>query len=370
MKVAVIGVGGSGSAALRFLSAAGHDVTGFERFSLGHALGSSHGTSRLIRRTYPDAFHTALMDDAYRLWDDLEKECDEELLVRSGGITFGPTGDPQLEATEKSLLDAGIGYEKLDRSECSARFPAIDIGNGSIAIFQKDSGFLRADRCLTSQVASAKANGARIREHCPVLALEENAGKVFVSTAGETEAFDAAIVTAGPWAGGLFKQADLPLKTALRQVVYLAIDGDPQRFAPSSLPVWIEHPSDFYGFPSDGVTPGIKIASHHAGRDFDPDEPDRPVMEDALRLVRDHAMKRFPGLSGEILSSRSCLYTITPDERFIVDFASRSGRLVVCSGCSGHGFKFTVLLGKIAAEMATSGKSDPKFAPWTIGRFR
>ena len=91
MKVAVIGMGGSGSAAARFLAKAGHEVAGYERFELGHAMGSSHGHSRLIRYSYPDAFHTRLMARTYPLWAELEQEHGTELFVRCGGITPGCT---------------------------------------------------------------------------------------------------------------------------------------------------------------------------------------------------------------------------------------------------------------------------------------
>lgn len=369
MKVAVIGIGGSGSAALRHLSAAGHEAVGFEQFGLGHAMGSSHGHSRLIRRTYPDAFHTRRMDDAYRLWMELEQEVGEELLVRCGGITFGPPEDAKLEATRRSLMEAGIDYEYLSRDETAERFPAIDIGRGSVAIFQRDSGFLRADRCLATQVEMAKSLGARIYEHTPVLAIEEKDGRVFVATQGDTEEFEAVIVTAGPWVGQLLKPLGLPVITALRQVIYLGIKGDPAHFCPDKLPVWIEHPSDYYGFPSDGIIAGVKVASHDAGYEFDPTRGDRPVMEEELERVRDHVMKRFPGLSDEVISSQSCLYTITPDERFIVDFVPASRRVVLCSGCSGHGFKFTALLGKVAADMATGEAMEGENEPWRLGRF-
>ncbi len=369
VKIAVIGIGGSGSAALRFLASAGHEATGFEQFGIGHAMGSSHGHSRLIRRTYPDPFHTRRMDLAYRLWAKLEEEHGSELFVRCGGITFGPPGDGTLENTRRSLVEAGIAHEILSREETAERFPAIDIGEGAVAVFQRDSGFLRADRCVSAQTELARTHGAEIRERSPVLAVEEKAGRVFVSTAGETEAFDAAVVTAGPWIGRLLAPLRLPLRTALRQVVYLGIARRPESFAPGSLPVWIEHPSDHYGFPADGMVDGVKIASHDAGIDFDPSRPDRPVMEEALSRVRDHAMKRFPDLSGEIVSSQSCLYTITPDERFIVDYAPGSRRIVICSGCSGHGFKFTVLLGKIAAEMATGVNREENSTHWGLDRF-
>ena len=92
MKIAVIGVGGSGAAALRFLAKAGHEVTGYEQFGLRHAMGSSHGHSRIIRYSYPDIFHTRQMAPAYALWNELEQEYGSELFVRCGGITFGPDG--------------------------------------------------------------------------------------------------------------------------------------------------------------------------------------------------------------------------------------------------------------------------------------
>ncbi|MEO5915894.1 MAG: N-methyl-L-tryptophan oxidase [Luteolibacter sp.] len=369
MKVAVVGMGGSGSAAARFLARDGHEVVGYERFELGHAMGSSHGHSRIIRHAYPDAFHTRLMARAYELWDELEQEHGPGLFVRCGGITFGPTGDPTLELTRRALEDAAIDFEILSRDETRSRFPAIDIGEGACSIYQAASGFLRSTRCVLAQVAIARAQGAEIHEHSRILRIEENAGQVFLSTAGETSRYDAVIVTAGPWIGKLMEPIHLPLRTALRQVVYLGIARRPENFEPEKLPVWIEHPSDYYGFPSDCVMAGIKIASHNAGTDFDPEEADRPMMPGPLEQVVAHAMKRFPDLSGDVISTQSCLYTITPDERFIVDFAPGSRRIVMVSGCIGHGFKFTPLLGSVAAAMATTGTRDPVFAPWRADRF-
>lgn len=370
MRVAVIGTGGSGSAALRFLAKSGHEAVGFEQFRPGHDRGSSHGHSRIIRKTYPDPFHTRMMARAYALWDELEQEAGESLFVRCGGITFGPAGDLKLESTRLSLEAAGLGYEILTREDCAARFPAIDIGDGAHAIFQSESGFLRATRCVLAQARLACEQGAVLHEECPVLHLEEQGGGVLVSTAERTERFDAAIVTAGPWVGKLLAPLKLPVRTALRQVIYTGIARNAELFQPDKLPVWIEEPSEYYGFPCDGEVEGIKFASHDAGVDFDPDNPDRPRMEDHLRRALEHIVTRFPDVTGEAVAAQSCLYTITPDERFILDHAPGSKRLVICSGCSGHGFKFTVLLGQLAAHMAASGMRDEEAAPWRLDRFR
>ncbi|QJE96521.1 N-methyl-L-tryptophan oxidase [Luteolibacter luteus] len=369
MKVAVIGIGGSGSAALRFPAKAGHEAVGFEQFRPGHDRGSSHGHSRMIRKTYPDPFHTRMMAGAYELWDDLEREAEESLFVRCGGITFGPAGDPKLEATRRSLEEAGLPYERLSREESATRFPAIDIGLGSEAIYQAESGFLRATRCVLAQARLATAQGARLHEESPVLHLEEQGGAVLVSTASQTERFDAVIVTAGPWMGKLLAPLKLPLRTALRQVIYAGVTRNEELFQPDKLPVWIEEPSEYYGFPADGEMAGIKFASHDAGMDFDPDRKDRPVMAGHVERAMQHIATRFSDLSGEVIASQSCLYTITPDEHFILDRAPGSKRIIICSGCSGHGFKFTILLGKLAADMAASGRHDESTLPWSLSRF-
>lgn len=369
MKIAVIGTGGSGSAALRFLAKDGHEVVGFEQFAIGHAMGSSHGHSRIIRHSYPDEFHTRLMRRAYDLWEDLEQESGEDLLVKCGGITFGPADDPTLQATIRSLVSTGIDHEILNREQCAERFPAIDIGEGAIAAYQKDSGFLRSTRCVRAQVDIAMKHGAEVREHAPVTSVEEQDGRVIVFTEETTEEYDAAIITAGPWIGKLLAPLNLPITVALRQVAYFSIRRNPENFAPGKLPVWIEHPSDHYGFPCDGQMDGIKIASHDAGMPYDPDEPGRPAMPEFLESLAQKANGLFPDLSGDIVSSQSCLYTITPDEHFIVDRAPGSSRVLLCSGCSGHGFKFTILLGRMMADMATDTDRGASPDGWRVARF-
>ena len=368
MKIAVLGIGGSGSAALRFLAQSGHEATGFEQFSLGHSRGSSHGQSRIIRYSYPDSFHTKLMARAYELWDDLERETGENLFVRCGGITFGPPDEPRVKNTRASLESAGLGYDFLSRDAASERFPALDIGAGNVGIFQSKSGFLRSSDCVLAQANAAQKLGATLHENTPGLALEETASGIHVSTREKTETFDAAICTAGPWMGKLLPHLKLPLETALRQVVYLGIARNEADFSPERLPVWIEKPAEYYGFPSDGVVAGVKFASHGAGYAFDPDESQRPLMPDALAAAVKHVKTHFPDLGDEISFAQSCLYTVTPDELFILDYAPNSERIVVCSGCSGHGFKWTILLGKIAATLAQGERFDADLTPWRITR--
>ncbi|MCW1920913.1 FAD-dependent oxidoreductase [Luteolibacter arcticus] len=329
---------------------------------------ASHGASRLIRRTYPDVFHSRWMAAAYDAWSRVEDLTGEELFVKCGGLTFGPENDATLRATRDALVDCGIAHDLLSREAVAERFPALDIGKGVVGIYQADSGFLRADRCLRSQVDAAQKLGAVVHEGRKVIEITETGGGVSVITDHGIERFDAVVVTAGPWMGKLLPGLQLPLQVMLRQTTYSGVESE-ERFAPGQFPVWIHHPTDHYGFPSDGVLPGIKVACHHGGPEFDPAAPDRPVMDELADSVRAHARNHIAGLSGEIISAKACLYTVTPDERFILDFVPGSQRQIVCSGCSGHGFKFSALLGELAVAMARDGRAHPEAGAWRFARF-
>ncbi len=84
--VIVAGLGGMGSAAAYRLAARGERVLGLERHTPAHALGSSHGQSRIIRQAYfEDPACVPLLLQAYELWEGLEKETGEELMTLCGG---------------------------------------------------------------------------------------------------------------------------------------------------------------------------------------------------------------------------------------------------------------------------------------------
>ncbi|MBC7809113.1 MAG: N-methyl-L-tryptophan oxidase [Akkermansiaceae bacterium] len=369
MKIAVVGVGGTGSAACRHLAKAGHTVVGYEQFRVGHTRGSSHGESRIIRYTYPDPLFTGMMGDAYPLWAGLESEAREELFVRCGGVLIAPEGHADLRDTRESIESAGLPFEELTPGETAARFPAFRLAADEIALYQKDSGFLRATRCVRAQARIAAVHGAEIREATAVHEVASRNGKPVVRTEGGEEPFDAVIVTAGAWMGKLMHGLNLPLSVERRQVVYLRIARSPEHFAPEQFPIWIDARTLYYGFPSDGVIQGVKLASHVAGYAVDPDNDGREPAADIIAEALEIATRRFPDLSDQVAFTQVCLYTSTASEDFIMDYAPDLPNVFLISGCSGHGFKFTVLLGKIAADIVT-GKTYPRdLSRFALSRF-
>ena len=253
----------------------------------------------------------------------------------------------------------GLGPRVRDAlpQAASERFPALRLHSGEQAVFQDEGGFIRAGAVVAATARLAREAGAVLREESPVAEIDERGGRVVVRCEdGSEDAFDAAVVAAGAWAGKLLAHAGLPLRVTREQYVYLGVARHAERFSPERLPVWIDAQTYDYGFPSDGRVPGVKVSLHRSGEACDPDTVRREPDEAFLRARASYAAHRLPDLDPAPLHAQVCLYTSTPDEDFIVDRAPGLASVWLASACSGHGFKFSILIGKIAASLAATGR--------------
>jgi len=345
--VAVVGAGLLGSATARALAARTVPVLLFEQFALGHARGSSHGATRIFRYSYPDPCYVEMVVRAGEAWARLTADAGEDLLVRTGGLDAGPGA----EDCAKALAECGVAHTWLTGEQVRGRFGGIGARPGERMLFQPDSGVSLAGRTVAALQRLARRDGASIRSGTPVLGIEEAHDQVLLHTvAGEFTA-RAAVITAGPWAQGVLAGAlpqAPPLTVTVQQVRYFA-PRDPA----TAWPTLIEWPPEglcWYAVPAAGVAPGIKVSAHIPGPAVDPrdgpfTEIDPALEEEAAGYVRD----RLPGLDPAGLAAETCLYTMTPDEDFVLDTA---GPLVIGGGCSGHAFKFGPLLGEFLADLA------------------
>jgi monomeric sarcosine oxidase len=369
MKIAVCGAGGVGSAAARFLAREGHEVHLLEQFNIDHDRGSSYGESRIIRKTYPDRLYTQLMTAAYPLWEELEKEAGESLFVRCGGLTFGKADNADLLQTEDALKAANVPYEWLETDASNARFPGLKLLKGERAIYQADSGFLRASSCVKAQIRLAVEHGARLIENIRLIKIHPESQSVHLETSKGDLRFERLLLCAGPWLPDLFPMAAPVLKVTRQQYVYLKAKGNAEPYAPERFPVWInclgESRGDMYGFPSDGRIAGVKFALHEEGLKVHPDQVDRKLDPTHAKELLAYAAERLPGLTQEILHDKTCLYTNTPDHHFLIEPLKDIPGAFYIGGLSGHGFKFTVLLGRIGADAVTGRPS-----PYDLSRFR
>jgi sarcosine oxidase len=372
MRIVIVGVGGVGAMAAWRLSHTEHEVIALEQFRLDHDRGSSYGDSRIVRNVYPDTLYTALMTDAYKLWDDLMEEAqDRQLFVQSGGIYCGPADDARVLAAQEALAASRVPYEVLLPAECAVKFPEFPLREEEVAVYEPSMGYARASHCVKTAAKIAQQRGAQIREATSVVGIE--AGKDgfaarLTLASGETINADRLLLCVGSWAGPLLESlgVSVPFNVTRQPYVHLKVPENAPDFSPGHFPVWIDALANAYGFPQLGDAPGIKIGIHDHGPTVTPEAVEREITEADREAVRRYAAQRFTSAVGkEVTYEKVCLYTNTPDEDFIIDSIPGLDGVFVISACSGHGFKFTPLMGQIAADLLTDTP-----LPYDLSRFR
>jgi sarcosine oxidase len=348
--IVVIGAGIVGVATARALADGLRSVVLLEQFELGHARGSSHGTSRIHRLNYGDERFVRLAQTAGEAWRALEEERGERLLERVGVLDLGPAAP----ATARALAACGVRYQTLTADEVAARWP-IRLEPDETAVFQGDGGFLHAARAHAALLGSARDGGVEVRERTQVQALTLEQGSVRLSLATGDLVARAVVVTAGAWAPRLLATVgvELPVVPTRETVVYLDLpgaDGMPPLIDYAGVPAagqgGVARPGNStYSLAAPGQ--GLKAGLHHAGPVADPDEVGA-VDESVAAWVARWASTRYADI-GSQRGAETCVYTSTADESFVLE---RHGHVVVGSACSGHGFKFAPVVGRTLAALA------------------
>jgi sarcosine oxidase len=369
--ILVIGLGANGSSALYHLSTTGKKIIGFDRFTPPHTHGSSHGESRIIRQAYFEApIYVPLLKASYSLWADIERTSGKKLFQKTGGLMLGREDTAVIKGSRLSAETHGIPYEYLSSSDIQRRFPAFLPTPDTVGLLEKEAGILFPEECIRTFLAEASENGADIHSNETVLDITPTQDKVEVTTSKGKYTAAKLILTAGAWTEHLLPELQLPL-TVKRQIVHWFKDASlspPARYLPANMPVYIwEFLPDrmFYGFPDLGK--GIKIAWHHHGRTIQPDEKREDTSPEEIKEM-EQIVEKYLGMTPIYNNSSVCMYTNTPDEHFIIDRHPGYKNIIIASPCSGHGFKFSSLTGKILSDMAMDKKIEFDLSPFSVTR--
>lgn len=367
----VIGVGGMGSATVNELAKRGRKVLGLEQFDIPHDQGSSHGLTRIFRFAYNShPNYVPLMQRAYEMWLELEAGFGEKLQYVTGGLDISARDGRVFNGALASCTQHGLVHEVLDAAAINDRFPGIVVPNDFAAVFQPDAGFLMSERCVVASAMSAIAAGADIRARERMISWEPNGAGVTVKTNRGTYTAGSLIITAGAWAGKLLPSL---AATAVpeRQVLGWFLPFEPALYQPARFPVFILDAEEghYYGFPLHGV-PGFKIGRfRHRQENTDPDNVRRTIDDQDEAVLRSAVSRYFPKANGATMALKTCMFTNTPDEHFILDHHPEHPQVVVGAGFSGHGFKFCTVIGEILADLATAGTTRHDIDMFAINRF-
>ncbi len=372
--VAVIGLGGIGSSVAAACAERGLSTVGIERFAPSHHRGSSHGQTRLIRETYyAHQSYVPLVRRSFEKWRELERETSEALLTISGALYIGKSEASSIAGVRASAQSNGIALIEVDEQSRRRRFPTLRIRSDEAVLFEPGAGYIHPESAVRAFTERAIGFGARLMYGAHVAdtsARDEQRVCRITLLDGTVISAGAIVLCLGPWLtnalAALFP--DVYASRVVQAWFEPARDGFETNAFPSFSIERAELPGILYGFPDSGR--GVKAAFHNSGKRTDPDALDTTVTSEETGAIASALDDVMPGAAGKLRAASACMYTMTPDEHFILGSIPERPGVFVAGGCSGHGFKFCPVLGEIVADLVEHGTTRYDIGLFSPTRFQ
>ncbi len=382
-ELIVVGLGGMGTAALYQAAKRGAKALGIDRFNPPHHLGSSHGDTRITRQAVGEGeMYMPFIRRANEIWRELESVSGRDLYLESGGLIIEPQAaaakfhaHSDFVGLSASLArDYHIRHEILSAAEVNRRFSNLTVPVGQHAYYEPGAGVLRPELCIQTQLELAQQAGAEVHTQEIVIDYETEREVVRVVTDKGSYQADKLILAAGAWMLDLLASEHRRGLRVCRQVIYWFETDDIRAFYPENFPwiIWIGDTLDdfFSAFPTphDG-TPGVKVMTEQYDKTTHPKTLDRVVKpEETDWMYHRLTAPRLKGVRDKLIRADACMYTLTPDEHFVIDWHPTSERVLVASPCSGHGFKHSAAIGECLAQLALDGTSQFDISAFNLAR--
>lgn len=354
--VAIVGLGAMGSAAAYHLASRGAKVLGLEQFQPFHQLGSSHGDSRIIRMGYFEGEgYVPLLRRAYENWHRLEAESGRELLMQTGVLHIGPPDGAIVPGALAASRLHDLPHELLTQEQAKRRFPQFHLAPDEMALLDPLGGFLRPEAAIDAMLHLARGRGAELSYGERVLELVPGDGGLILRTPRGRYEARRVIIAAGSYVAALVP-ALRDVARPIRTVVGWFRPREEFDVTPAAMPCYLREVGNdsYFGFPLI-ADDGLKLGRHgHLFEAIDPELPNPPVNA-RDREVLDAFAQDYLQAAGEPLNQITCRYTLLPDDFFLIDRLPGEANVIVASPCSGHGFKFTSVIGEILTDLALDG---------------
>jgi len=376
--VCIVGAGVEGSSTARYLASQGKKTLLLEQFPLPHSRGSSHGHSRLVRYGYPEAFHTALMPEAFQMWDEVEQKAGRALIRKVGLLTIDEPPYADVSNTITNVRHVGQECVQLTADEINKRFPGLNLSSAECGALEPTSGFIQADVALKSLQEQFVAFGGILHDSEKVVDIQPGS-IINIKTTKNCYKAKSVIITTGPWVNRILKPLGLqiPLSVQRLSVCYWQV-AEPRLYSPDKFPGFIfsaplgRRDMHVYGFPIFEYPGLIKICPHVGPEITSPDlrdasskEKDQVYIDRVAEVIK----ARFPGVKPQPSIVETCIYSVTPDHLFVLDRHPEYKNIVIGAGFSGHGFKMAPVVGKILSQMALGEKVSYDILPFRLSRF-
>jgi monomeric sarcosine oxidase len=374
--VVIVGAGIIGlSTAYALLKQGLRKVIVLEQASVDHSQAASHGVSRLLRFEYgADKLYSEMVRLSLQRWRNLAHETQQTLYSQTGLLVLGNEDDRETQASYHVLRELGLAPERLARRSCNLRFPQFATQAHNIFTYNTNAGILHASTCLQTLKKCILALGGEIREQCQVIyvAHDNRLQPIRLQLAmGDEITAERVIFATGSWVHRLLGDIDLPVRLTRQYLLYFA-NLPISAFGIGSFPAFIA--DELYGFPihdhtSRSATGWLKAASHTFGSPVEAGST--PALEvHVIKQATKRLCELLPALcNAELAHVDSCIYDVSLDEDFILDYVPQDTRMIFASGFTGHGFKFGLLLGEMLASLLCETQTVVPLQRFQLARF-
>ena len=373
-ELVIVGLGAMGSAALYQAARRKVNVLGIDRYSPPHRMGSSHAESRITRLAVGEgAQYAPLVRRSHEIWRELEQRTGNRLLYQPGGYVIAPrSGSTGFHGNKSDFVHEtyttgktnGVPVSYHSAAEIAIRHPQLLVAEEEHGVFESTAGVVLCEQAISDQLQLAATSGAAIHLNEQVRDIFPVGSHVEIRSDRKHYLAEKVIVTAGPWMQK-FCPPELGDKLRIfRQVVYWFAARDLTQFDAEHFPFTIRigrEAADFFAsFPwVRGGVAGIKMLTEQYQLAADhPEKVNRRVSNAEIqRFYRRHVRRHLRSVEPRCIRAEVCLYTLTPDQHFLIDHHPGSDRLLLASPCSGHGFKHSAAIGESLVQMAIDGRS-------------
>ena len=358
--VIIIGLGAMGSATSMFLSHNGIKVIGFDSYSPPHEFGSSLGHTRVIREAYHEGTtYVPIVQRAYEIWLEMNENSKVPIIETYGGLLIGrKTGD--IENALKSANKYDIPIKKMTTDEISQKFSVLNPPKEYIGLLESRGGAVFVENSINHMLNTALNNGSIHKYNERVVRWSKKSNYYLVETNLGNYKAEKLVFSSGAWITKLLPTLKLPIKIERQVLFWFSPRKNPDKFKSINMPNsgWdLDNGLSFYTMPNL-ENRGFKVAMHHNGEFVDPDTLIRESNDSDLKMVRDFLEEYIPDGNGELIDSKVCMYTDTPDQDFLIDSHPDDENIIICSPCSGHGFKFTPAIGEICSSLIINNSTN------------
>jgi len=393
----VLGLGAMGSSSIYHLSKAGANVLGIEKFISPHKNGSTHGDSRVIREAYAEGLHyVKFVKRAYELWYELEKESNTKLFKKTGGIHVGEYKSDTFSLAKTAAEKFDLGHKIIPVNEINKnhRFFNFPEDHGLYCLYENNAGILFPEKCVSSYLNLARKNGAEIKFNTSIVKMKfDSTNKTVILIDSNKNYYETKnlVLSCGSWLNEVLGNIDvstnqsklmrlsIPVKIEKAFVFYFKFMYHHHMDSIyNTFPLYMYQPKGYrsndliYGFPDIGEGNHFKVALYHTGNYYNKyEEIDWTIQKEDMKKLINHCSSFINGFSQDNIikiKEENCLYTVTSDCDFILDFYPENENIFICSPCSGHGFKFSSRVGEYVTNILS--KKEKVMKEFSLERFR